>query len=191
LSQVKTRGALGADDEWVEIYNPGMAPVTFDSGWSVKVRGAEPSMLVCAAAPYAVRFVGGGQTILGHGHILYANSAGFSESATTGADGIYSTGIPDAASVLLLHGTTVVDALCFYYNVATKAELSCVTNPYICAGMPVMNPHDEDAGTDTNASLERKPGGALGNTMDTQDNANDFATRATADPHDLMSPTTP
>jgi len=98
-----------------------------------------------------------------------------------------SFGIPDAASVILVQGNNVVDALCFYYDSTTLATLTGCSNPYTCNGTPVMNPHDNTTATDTNESLERRPGGSGGNTVDTGDNANDFAVNTTADPHDLAS----
>ncbi len=189
LSQIRTRGLNGGLDEWVEIYNPGPTPVTFDSTWGLKARNATGGVSTCATANYGIRFNGGGQVIPAHGHILYATDAGFSESAKTPADGTYSMayGIPDAASVILVHGNAVVDALCFFYDSATEATLACPGDPYTCFGTPVTNPHNNLPATDNNASLERKPGGSGGNTSDTGDNATDFQATNPADPHDLAS----
>jgi hypothetical protein len=177
----------------VEIYNPGSAPVTFDGTWAVKARNATVGMAGCSTAGYGTRFMGGSQVIPPHGHILYANAAGFSESAATPADGTYPMiyGIPDAASVILVHGNAVVDALCYYYDATTQATLGCPGNPYTCSGTPVMSPHDNTTSTDVNSSLERRPGGSSGNTQNTQDNAADFITTTPADPHDLASPPVP
>ncbi len=189
LSQLKTRGALNGSDEWVEIYNPTSTSVAFDATWSVQVMNASSG---CASG-YATRFTGGNQTIPPHGHILYANTGGYSEMATTPADGTYGTGIADAGSVILVHGSTVVDALCFYYDTTTEATLTgtgCAV-PYTCSGTPVKNPHDNTSATDNNESLERKPGGSGGNTVDTGDNANDFQVTNPADPHDLASTPVP
>src|SRR6202042_1065367 len=100
------------------IYNPGSAPVTFDATWMLKARNATAGLSGCDSAGYGTRFNGGGQVIPASGHILYANAMGFSESAATPADGTYPTnsGIPDAASVILVHGAAVIDTLCFYYD---------------------------------------------------------------------------
>jgi len=191
ISQVKSRGMNGGNDEWIEIYNPGSLSVTFDNTWSVSARSAAVTAAQCATTAYAVRFTGSGQTIPSHGHILFANVAGFSESATTPADGTYATGVPDAASIVLFHSGTAEDALCFYYDASTQATLSCAGSPFTCSGTPVMNPHNNTTGTDTNQSLERKPGGAGGNGINTNNNAADFQTQATADPHDLASAPVP
>jgi hypothetical protein len=190
LSQVKSRGLNGGSDEWVEIYNPGAAAVTFDSTWALKVRNAVSG---CSGPAYGVRFNGGGQLIPSHGHILYANASGFSESTATPADGTYPTtyGISDAASVILVHGNAVVDVVCFYYDTTTQMTLNCPGGAFTCAGTPVMNPHDNTTSTDTNASLERLPGGAGGNMVNTQNNAADFKATQPADPHDLASAPVP
>jgi hypothetical protein len=167
--------------------------VIFDATWSLKARNATAGMSGCVTAGYGSRFTGGGQTIPAHGHILYANATGFSESVTTPADGTYPTnsGIPDAASVILVHGSAIVDTLCFYYDTTTLATLTGCSVPYTCSGTPVQNPHDNTTTTDANESLERKPGGSGGNAVNSGVNANDFATRTTADPHNLSSAPVP
>ena len=161
--------------------------MTFDSTWTLQARNATGGLTGCGTVAYGTRITGSGQTIPAHGHILFANVAGFSESATTPADGTYMSGIPDAASVILVHASVTVDALCFYYDMPTESTLDCPGSPFTCMGTHVLNPHDNTTSTDTNASLERKPGGAQGNTTNTMDNASDFASITTADPHDLAS----
>jgi hypothetical protein len=194
ISQLQTRGVTGGLDEFVELYNPGSAPVTFDSSWSFQVRNASSGLSGCAAANYATRFSGTGQVIPPHGHILFVNTSG-NYSETTAPDGMYSMsfGISDAGSAVLYHGSVVVDALCFYFDSNTLSALTGCSTPYTCAGMPVMNPHNNTTSTasNTDASLERLPGGAGGNTMNTGDNASDFIVNATPDPHDLASTPVP
>jgi hypothetical protein len=194
LSQIKTRGLSGGLDEWVEIYNPGSAPVVFDMTWALKVRSAVGGVTTCANNNTGVRFNGGCQSIPSHGHILYANANGYSESGTVPEDGTYSAsfGIPDASSVLLFHGAALIDVVCFYFDAATEGALTgCTADPYTCAGTPVMNPHDNTTASDNNMSLERKPGGAGGNAVNTHQSAADFSVDATADPHDLASTPVP
>jgi hypothetical protein len=184
ISQVQTRGLGGGLDEFVEIYNPGSASITFDTTWTLKSRSAT------ATCPTTVtKFTGLGDVIPPHGHLLYANFDGY--SGTVAPDEEYTDGIVDAASLMLYHGTTLVDALCFYYSPATEANFTGCSTPYVCMGTPVQNPHNDTSSTDTDESLERKPGGSLGNTQNTFDNANDFDTNTSSDPHDLVSPPTP
>lgn len=191
LSQVQTRGAAGGDDEFVEIYNPTSAPVIFDATWVVRARSAEGGTTGCPTAIPIEHFAGAGQTIPAHGHILYANASSDGYSGSTAPDGTYTTGIPDAASIVLLHGEDVADALCFSYSDATETALTACSVPYTCEGTPAHNPHDDTTGTDTDASLERKPGGAGGNAQNTHDNMADFEENPSPDPHDLASAPTP
>jgi hypothetical protein len=189
LSQIQTRGINGGNDEFVEIYNPGSISVTFDSTWAVKARSA--IITPCTANALSGRFIGAGQVIPAHGHILYTNPTNPGYSETRPADSTYTTGITDASSVLLFHGATLVDTLCFYYDAPTQTALTTCSSPYTCAGAPILNPHNNLSGTNVDASLERKPGGSLGNTQNTGDNSTDFASNGTADPHDLASTPVP
>jgi hypothetical protein len=186
ISQVQTRGDNGGNDEFVELYNPGAAAVTFDASWSLLSRSAFGT---CTGNTLAPRFTGAGEVIPAHGHVLYVNSSGYN-GATTG-DATYSIGIVDASSVVLEHTGTVVDALCFYYDATTLSALSSCSIAYICEGIPVRNLHDNTGSTNTDSSLERRPGGSLGNMTDTGDNASDFLANPSADPHNLSSGPTP
>jgi hypothetical protein len=183
ISQVQTRGDGAASDEFVELYNPASFAVTFDSTWTLTARST-------SSGSYANRIVGAGQVIPAHHHILYAGSA---YNAATTADALLSSGITDASSLVLQHSGVVVDALCFYFDATTLAVYS--NDPtYVCEGTPVTNlPHNNSSigSSNTDASLERKPGGALGNTQDTGDSATDFSSNAASDPHNLASPATP
>jgi hypothetical protein len=189
ISQIQTRGSAGGNDEFVEIYNPGSAPVVFDSTWTLHARSADG---VCATNLEGQRFAGNGKTIPPHGHILFTSTASPQpyDGAVTG-DGTYNSGIRDASSVVLKHNGTVVDAVCFYYDTATQSALTGCLNPYTCEGTPVMTPHDNTGGSNGDVSLERKPGGSGGNAQDTGDSAADFTVNTTATPRNLASPATP
>ena len=191
ISQVQSRGASGGSDEFVELYNPTSGPVTFDTSWVLKARSATGGVATCANNGLGQRFAGAGQVIPPHGHILYANSSVPGYSGATPSDMTYLIGVPDAASVVLLHGNTIVDALCFYYDQPTLDALTTCPAAYLCEGMPALNPHNNLSSSNANKSLERLPGGAMGNAVDTNDNAVDFATATPSDPHDLTSPPAP
>lgn len=183
ISQVQTRGDNGGNDEFVELYNPGSGPVIFDDTWTLQGRSAtSPASCTTGASP---RFAGGGQIIAPHGHLLFVNSAAY--NGPTAGDATYTTGITDAASLVLQHGAGNVDALCFYYDATTQSALATCAVAYVCEGTPVANPHNNTSGTDVDASLERKPGGDLGNTQDTGDSATDFVTNTNPDPHNQAS----
>jgi hypothetical protein len=194
ISQVQTRGSNQGADEFVEIYNPTAVSVTFDATWSIKVRSATGGLATCAGAGVTVKFSGGGQVIPPHHHLLYVNTATPGYDGPTAGDGTYTVGITDASSVMLFHAATVIDALCFYYDAATQGTLTGCSTPYICEGAPISNlPHNNNSTTASNVdgSLERKPGGALGNTQDTDDNASDFVPNASPAPRNLASGATP
>lgn len=188
ISQVQTRGDNGGNDEFVELYNPGSGPVTFDSSWTVQVRSA---IGTCTTNTQVTRFTGVGQVIPAHGHLLYVNTTVPGYNGAVSGDGTYTTGITDASSVVLQHASTVADALCFYYDITTQTALTSCPTAYTCEGTPVQNPHDNTPATNVDASLERKPGGVSGNAIDTNDNASDFQANPTPDPHNLASGSTP
>ncbi len=189
ISQVQSRGTGGGNDEFIEIYNPTAASITFDNTWTITDRNATSGLGSCTTAATTL-YTGTGQMIASHKHLLIATS---SYSETTTADDTFSAGISDAASIVLVHGGATVDALCFSYDTTTTTTLTTCTTPYVCEGTPATNPHNNTTtGTSaTDISLERKPGGTGGNGIDSNDNANDFQTATPADPHDLASAAVP
>jgi hypothetical protein len=187
ISQVQSRNTNGGDGEFIEIYNPTAASITFDSTWSVTDRNATSGLGSCAGAASTL-YTGTGKAIASHGHLLIA-TATYADSP--GADDAFSAGISDAASIVLVHSSATVDALCFSYDGPTTTTLTTCSTPYICEGAPATNPHNNTTGTNNDSTLERKPGAAGGNATDTNVNANDFQTNAAADPHDLASAAVP
>ncbi len=190
ISQVQTRGDAGGNDDFVELYNPTDAPVTFDVTWTVKARSALPGT-TCTTNSLATRFSGTGQIIPPHGHILAANVSMPPYNGTTTPDITYTTGIPDAGTVVLLHGNVVLDQVCFEFDAGTLSTLTTCSASYYCPGTPLYNPHNNMSATNADASLERKPGGAGGNMVNTGDNASDFAVNTTHAPRNLASAPVP
>ncbi len=189
ISQVQSRGSANGNDEFIEIYNPTAASITFDATWSITDRNAS-NLATCTTAATTL-YTGTGQVIASHKHLLLTTS---SYSGTVPGDDTFSAGISDAASIVLVHSAATVDALCFSYDSTTTTTLTTCSTPYICEGTPATNPHDNTgSGTSaTDISLERKPGGAGGNGVDANDNATDFATSPSPDvPHDLASAAVP
>jgi len=188
LSEIQTRGSAGGNDEFIEIYNPTDEPVTFDNKWAVAARSAVGA---CAANNESQRFTGNGKVIPPRSHILYTHS---SYDGSTPGDGTYSSGLVDAASVVLKYDSKVVDAVCFFFSEATKTNLLSCDAPYTCEGQPVSNlPHNNmTAGaSNSDVSIERKPGGPLGNGTDTNNNESDWASGVPSDPQNLASPAVP
>jgi len=181
ISEVRSRGAGGASDEFIELFNATDVAVTLDSTWSIKGRSTTSSS-------YTSRWTGTGLVVPAWGHFLIAGTA-YTESPA--ADAALSTGITDASSLELVQAGTTVDAVCYYFDSTTLAAFDAT---YTCEGTPVSNlPHDNTTGGTSNsdASIERAPGGAGGNCTDTNDNAADFIHQAPATPQSTASAPTP
>jgi hypothetical protein len=168
LSEVKWRGTASAQDDFVELYNPGNAAVTLTSAWTIESRSE-------TAGTYTVRFTGAGQVVPPHEHFLVVGSA-----PTAVGDALLVSGITDETSVVLKNGAAVVDAVCW----------NCGTNSFtdhICQGAPVTV---TGCGNATDRSIERKPGGVLGNCSDTN-SPDDWQLITPSFPQNLSSPPTP
>jgi hypothetical protein len=137
---------------------------------------------------YDTRWTGDGSTLQPHGHYLIAGGAYVQMPLP---DGMLASGLTDAGSIVLVQGGKNIDVVCYAYDAFTSGLLGNVLDPFTCAGMPANNPHDDTSGTNMDISLERRPGGALGNCTDTMNNAYDFLEQMPADPADLASPPAP
>ncbi|MFO0762735.1 MAG: hypothetical protein U0359_40230 [Byssovorax sp.] len=182
ISEIRSRGMGGSSDELVELYNPTGAPITLDASYTLMSRST-------GAANYALRWTGTGKVIPSHGHFLITNATGYTQMPA--GDESLKSGITDATSLELLQSGAVIDAVCYAFSAGTKATL--MGAGYVCEGMPADNlPHKDTSGVgDADVSIQRKPGGALGNCTDTGDNASDFVTTTPAEPQNSQSPTTP
>jgi hypothetical protein len=184
VSQIRSRGAAGAFDEFIELYNPTSAPVTLDKAWTIDARSP-------GAASYTTRYLGTGGVIPSHGHFLVTGSA---YAGGVKSDAALSPGIKDAASVRLLHSGVVVDAVCYSYSAATLSALTAANGGFTCNSTPASNlPHDDtmSGASNSDAAIERKPGGAQGNCGSTGDDSADWATVQPATPRDTASAPAP
>jgi hypothetical protein len=195
ISEVQTRGSAGAADEFIEIYNPMSVPVTFSNQWTIAGRSAASTLATCATSTVTNRATGSGQIIPAHGHLLIVGSA---YDGTATSDGTLGSGFTDASSVILRYTSssivTISDAVCFYYDATTQSVLTDCATPYTCEGAPVSNlPHTNTTSATSNVdtSIERKPGGLLGNAQDTGDNATDFTPATISNPQNISSAPTP
>jgi hypothetical protein len=176
ISEVRSRGPNGADDEFIEIYNPTTANVTLGATWTLTFQDSS-----CSASTTLYTFTG--QVVPAHGHILIGGS-GYMDATVT-VDATYTGLISDAGNVVLRRNGAAVDSLVYQYNAATlAADLACVGMSF--EGAPALNPHDETSTSNTATSLDRKPGGVGGNGTDTNDNTADFASIA-SNAQDLAS----
>ncbi|MFH1524754.1 MAG: lamin tail domain-containing protein [Chloroflexota bacterium] len=159
ISKFRSRGPSGADDEFVEIYNPTGAAINI-GGWKIRrstsCGTAINNMLTIAS-----------DTILQPGqHFLAAASS----SSIIDADQTYSASLADAGGVALVDVSgDVVDQV----GLCSSTQYLEGTNL-----VPLTGTSDQ--------SYERKPGDDTA-CYDTDDNATDFALIAPANPQNMSS----
>ena len=164
ISEFRTRGANGANDEFIELYNPSTTAVDI-SGWKINASNDQGTTGTRATIPAS--------TLLRSGqYYLVANTSTNGYSGAVSANLTYGTGITDAGGIALVRSNnTIVDQVGMgsasaYKEGATLAPL---------------------AGT-TDQSYERKLGGASDSCQDTNDNSADFQLINPSSPHNYASP---
>jgi uncharacterized protein (TIGR03437 family) len=159
ISEFRTRGPNGANDEFVEIYNKGTVAVQI-GGW--KLRGSS------SAGTITTRMTISSGTILpARTHFLATNSGGY--SGTVVADQSYSSGFANDGGIAL-----------------TRADDIPVDQVGLSSGSAFREGmHLPPLVADANQGYERKPDGLLGNSLDTQDNLSDFQLLAPSDPQNM------
>jgi len=164
LAEVVTGGA-SASDEYVEIYNAGASAIDLGGCELVYVTasGATTTRKAAFASPLS---------LAPGAHLLVANSAGAYGPL---ADATYTGGLAsDGGSLALRHvGGEVIDALSW----------GTTSNSYVEGAVALAPP--------AQSSLERRPGGAAGNWLDTNDNAADWVVRSNPIPQALVSTPVP
>src|SRR5687767_5752139 len=164
LSEIQTGGA-SASDEFVEIANQGATPID--------LIGLELVYATSSGSTVTRKATWTASTILTPGRrLLVANSAG---SYGAVGDAVYSGGFAATGGALALRivGGAIIDAV--GWGDATNAFVEGTV-----AAAPASS-----------ASLERRPGGAVGNGIDTNDNAVDWFESATPGPQGLAAPPVP
>ena len=111
ISEFRLRGPSGANDEFVEIYNPSTADFT--------VTTADGSAgYALAASDGTIRFtIPNGTVIPGRGHYLGTNSVAYSLSGNATGNVTYTTDIPDNAGIALFSTATPAN-----FAVATRID---------------------------------------------------------------------
>jgi Concanavalin A-like lectin/glucanases superfamily/Lamin Tail Domain len=173
ISEFRTLGPLGAEDEFIELYNPTGAPVNIGNWLIRKSIGCGTNISTLVTIYY-------GTILLPGQHYLAAAYASY--SSITAADQRFSPGIADNGGLgLVTPGGTVVD------------QVGMCTGTYYHEGRPLPPlPVAPLSGTPTpvpgtsDQSYERKPGGHT-SCYDTGDNFNDFILIAPALPQPQSS----
>lgn len=165
ISEFRTRGPLGGNDEFVEIWNNSAGPVNI-GGYTLRGSNSAGTTSVRATVPAG--------TILNPAcYYLFTNS-----TATTGYSGpvpgntTYATGFTDDGGIAIADGAAaILDQVGMSAGSAYKEGTVLATTP-----------------ANNNQSYERKPGGGSGNSLDTNNNANDFLfNAASSNPQNVNS----
>jgi hypothetical protein len=160
ISEFRSRGPKGADDEFIELYNPSGAAVNIGTWMIKKSSGCGTSLSTLVTIP-------AGTILLSGQHYLVAATG----SSITNADRTYPASLADNGGLALVNTLgTLVDQVGM-----------CATTQYRegTTLVPLTGTSDQ--------SYERKPGGAT-SCYDTNNNANDFSLISPASPLNKASP---
>src|SRR5688572_5341223 len=150
ISEFRTVGPSGGNDEFIELYNLSNSPVDI-SGWTI--RGSN------TAGTVGIRMtILAGTTIPAHGHFLATNSAASGYSGSVPGNQTYTTGVTNDGGIAIFNAAAVLVDQVGMSNTSAYKEGTVLA--------PLT--------TNTNRGYERKPGGANGSTQDTDNNATDF-----------------
>ncbi len=164
LSEFRTRGLSGAADEFIEVYNPTTSTLNIGG---LKIRASNGSGTISDRITITA-----GKTLGPGCHYLLANSSSGGFSGSVPANQTYGTGITDDGGIAITgsNGTRIIDAVGMSSGSAYKE-----------GGMlaPMAG--------NLERSYERRPGGAFGNGVDTNNNAIDFVLTAPINPQNSSS----
>jgi MYXO-CTERM domain-containing protein len=147
ISEFRTRGPNGANDEFVEIFNISNAAINLN-GYSLRSSDSAGNTTLLVQAP--------AYTLQPKHFYLFANYGTQGYSGTTGPNAAYYTGIPDDGGVAIVNQSGVVD------SVGMSAGSAYTEGTPLA---PLVN--------SINQSYERNNGGCA-STVDTDNNASDF-----------------
>src|ERR1051326_8091377 len=167
ISEFRTRGPAGGNDEFVEVYNATNAPIDI-GGWKINASNSSGTIGTRVT-------ITAGTMIPAHGHFLATNNAAGGYSGSVGGNQTYATGITDDGGIAILNtANVIIDQVGMSAGSAYK-EGTVLTQ----------------LTTNVNRSWERKPGDGNGSTTDPDNNGADFQLISPSDPQNLASAPTP
>jgi hypothetical protein len=206
ISELAAAGPSGADDEFIELYNPGLEDVSL-AGWALQSRGSTASNWSTINT-----LTGTGLVIRARGYFLVGSGTATGYSGTPAADFVArnSSGLPKVMGIananghvrLVLPGATtatpgtdplVADTL-GYGSGASFGEGAPAPQGAWGTGAPYQPASLERKANATSTSMSMGPGGAdatAGNGHDSNVNASDVVTRAQRQPQSSASGTEP
>lgn len=173
ISEFRERGPSGANDEFVEIFNPNSTPVT------VSTSDASAGWALVASDGTARFVIPNGTVIPPRGHYLGANSVAYSLSGYATADITFTTDIPDNSGLALFNTATVAN-----FVLANRLDaVGFTSSPALFregTGLPTLTPfsidysfvRDNCGKSGSITTMGACPSG--GNVVDTGNNATDF-----------------
>jgi hypothetical protein len=173
ISEFRLRGSSGAEDEFVELFNPNADPVV------VSTSDASAGWALVASDGTARFVVPNGTVIPPRGHYLGANSDAYSLSGYATADATFTTDIPDNSGLALFNTATVAN-----FVLANRLDaVGFTSSPTLFregTGLPTLTPfsinhsfvRDNCGKGGSITTLGPCPSG--GNLVDTGNNATDF-----------------
>jgi hypothetical protein len=163
ISEFRTRGPAGANDEFIELFNLSLSTVAI-GGWEIRGSNSDGTVTTRAIIPNGV-------SLNPFCHYLLTNSNTNGYSGRVPGNQTYGVGITDDGGIALVNsGGTVIDQVGMSGGSAFKegSTLAPLT-------------------TSINRSYERRPGGAAGNAQDTDNNLNDFRPLSPTQPQNALA----
>jgi RHS repeat-associated protein len=168
ISEFRTRGLNGGNDEFVELYNKTSESINI-GGWKLKASNNTGSITTRFTIP-------ANTTLPAHRHYLATNNNSLlGYNGTITGDQTYGVGIADNGGIAITRADdSLVDQTGM--NIGSAFKEGRILDPFT---------------TNTARSYERKLGGVSGSEQDTDDSRSDFLIRMTSDPQNLQSSPVP